>query len=231
MSGVDPAWCIAMMKKTDIQLKKDIEEELLWEPKVNAAQIGVTVEKGAVSLLGSVDSYAEKWAAEDAIKRVSGVRTVAQDLKVKLLIDHVRNDSEIAVAVQSALLWDVFVPKAVTAKVQGGAVSLEGQVPWNYQREAAERAVRHLTGVVAVHNLVTLKPEASVAQVKEKVEAALQRQATADAKSIHIDASGGKVTLTGHASSWQSIEDAASAAWAAPGVTEVIDQLKMSMTI
>src|ERR1700691_4451126 len=121
------------MKKTDLQLKQDIEEELLWDPMVNAAQIGVTVNNGAVSLLGTVDTYAEKWAAEGATKRVSGVRTVAQDLKVKILTDHARNDSEIAAAVQNALTWDVFIPKSVTAKVQNGRVTLEGQVPWNYQ--------------------------------------------------------------------------------------------------
>jgi osmotically-inducible protein OsmY len=217
--------------KTDMQLKQDIEEELLWDPRVNAAQIGVTVDKGAVSLLGTVDTYAEKWAAEDATKRVGGVRTVAQDLTVKVLGEHQRSDSEIARAVQSALEWNVSVPKAVTAKVQHGEVTLEGMVPWNFQRDAAERAVRHLAGVVAVHDCLTLKPHASAAQVKEKVEAALQRQATKDAKSIHIDTSGGKVTLTGHASSWQSIEDATSAAWAAPGVTEVVDQVKMSTTL
>jgi osmotically-inducible protein OsmY len=219
------------MKKTDLQLKQDIEEELLWDPMVNAAQIGVTVNNGAVSLLGTVDTYAEKWAAEDATKRVSGVRAVAQDLTVKVLGEHQRSDSDIAGAVQSALEWDVRVPNAVTAKVRNGEVTLEGMVPWNFQRDAAERAVRHLAGVVAVHDCLVLKPHASAAQVKEKVEAALQRQATKDAKSIHIDTSGGKVTLTGHASSWQSIEDAANAAWAAPGVTEVIDQVKMSMTL
>ena len=217
--------------KSDIKLKQDIEAELRWDPKVNAAQIGVSVDKGAVSLLGAVDTYAEKWAAEDATKRVSGVRTVAQDLTVKVLTDHIRTDSEIAAAVQSALEWNVAVPKDVTAKVQQGAVTLEGQVPWNYQRDAAERAVRHLKGVVAVHDFITLKPQVSAAQVKEKVQAALQRQAAADAKSIHIDTSGGKVTLTGHASSWQSIEDAANAAWAAPGVTEVVDRVTMSMTL
>ena len=216
-----------MTNKTDIQLKQDIEEELRWDPKVNAAQIGVSVDKGAVSLLGAVDTYAEKWAAEDATKRVSGVRTIAQDLTVKILTDHKRSDSDIAVTVQSALKWDVFVPKTITAKVHNGSVTLEGQVAWNFQRDAAERSVRYLTGVVAVHNSITLKPQASAAQVKEKVQAALQRQATADANSIHIDTSGGKVTLTGHASSWQSIEDAASAAWAAPGVTEVVDQVEM----
>lgn len=218
------------MTKADSRLKQDIEEELRWDPKVNAAQIAVSVDNGAVSLLGAVDSYAEKWAAEDATKRVSGVRAVAQDLTVKLAGAHKRTDAEIAEAVLGALKWDVFVPETVTAKVQQGEVTLEGQVTWNFQREAAERSIRYLSGVTRVYNAVTLKPSVSVSEVKEKVEAALQRQAKADSKSIHVETSGGKVTLTGHASSWQSIEDAASAAWAAPGVTNVIDQVKMSMS-
>ena len=216
------------MYKTDSQLKQDIEQELRWDPKVNSAQIGVSVDKGIVTLLGAVDTYPEKWAAEDATKRVGGVRTVAQDLTVKLLSDHARSDSEIAAATQGALEWDVFVPKSVTAKVHQGAVTLEGQVHWNYQRDEAERAVRFLKGVVAVHNSITLKPETSAAVVKDKVLAALQRQASADAKSIHVDSTGSKVTLTGHASSWQAIADAANAAWAAPGVTEVVDQVQMT---
>lgn len=219
------------MKKTDSKLKQDVEDELRWDPRVNEAQIGVSVDNGAVTLLGAVDMYSQKSAAEDAVKRVSGVRTVAQDLTVKILGDHIRSDSDIARAVQSALTWDVVVPKSVTASVQSGSVTLEGQVTWNYQRDAAERAIRHLAGVTAVSNCVTLKPQASTAEVKEKVQAALQRQATADARSIQVETSGGKVTLTGHASSWQSIEDAAHAAWAAPGVTEVVDQVKISMTM
>ena len=218
------------MTKTDMQLKQDIETELRWDPKINAAQIGVSVDKGVVSLLGAVDTYAEKWAAEDATKRVGGVRTVAQDLTVKVLTDHKRSDSDIAAATQNALKWDVFVPASVTAEVEKGTVTLGGEVTWNYQREGAERAIRHLAGVVAVNNYVKLKPQTSTAQVKEKVEAALQRQATADGKAIHIETSGGRVTLTGNVSSWQSIEDAANAAWAAPGVTEVVDHLKLSMT-
>jgi osmotically-inducible protein OsmY len=219
------------LTKTDNQLKQDIETELRWDPKVNPAQIGVSVDKGVVSLLGAVDTYAEKWAAEDATKRVSGVRTVAQDLTVKVQTSHKHNDSEIAAAVQGALSWNVYVPNTVTARVADGAVTLQGQAIWNYQRDAAERAVRYLTGVSSVCNAITLRPEASAAQVKEKVLAALERQATTDAKSINVDASGGKVTLTGQASSWQSIEDASSAAWAAPGVTEVVNLVKMSMTI
>jgi osmotically-inducible protein OsmY len=218
------------MNKTDSQLKQDIETELMWDPQVNAAQIGVSVDKGAVTLLGAVDTYPQKWAAEDATKRVAGVCTVAQDLTVKLLSDHKRTDSDIAAAVQSALNWNVFTPSSVTAKVQHGTVTLEGQVAWNFERDAAERAVRNLVGVVYVNNAITLKPKVSAAQVKEKIQAALQRQATTDTNSIHVDTFEGKVTLTGHASSWQSIEDAANSAWAAPGVTEVVDHVKMHMS-
>ncbi len=126
--------------KTDIQLKNDIEQELAWDPKVNAAQIAVSVDQGAVSLLGAVDTFAQKWAAEDAIKRVSGVRTVAQDLTVKLIGNHERSDSEIAAAVQRALEWGVYVPQAVTADVHNGLVTLSGRVDRHYQRDAAVRA-------------------------------------------------------------------------------------------
>jgi osmotically-inducible protein OsmY len=216
------------MTKNDLELKQDIEAELRWDPKVNAAQIGVSVDKGAVSLLGAVDTYAQKWAAEDATKRVTGVRTVALDLTVKILTEHKRTDSDIAAAVQSALTWDVYVPKTVTAKVQQGAVTLEGQVVWMYERDAAERAVRYLAGVVSVYNAILIKPNSSAAQVKETVQAALQRQAIADGQTIQVDTSGSKVTLTGHASSLRAIQDATWAAWSAPGVTEVVDHLKMA---
>ncbi len=216
------------MAKSDIQLQQDIEEELLGDPTVNAVQIGVSVDHGAVSLIGAVDTYAEKWAAEDAAKRVHGVHTVAHDLTVKVLTEHVRSDPEITAAVQQALQWNVYIPTTVTAQVNQGAVTLEGEVMWNFQRATAERAIRYLWGIVAIHNSITVRPHSSAIEVKEKVLAALQRQASADAKSIHVETSGGKVTLTGSAGSWQSIEDAANAAWAAPGVTHVIDRVKLS---
>ncbi len=216
------------MNKTDMQLKKDVEDELQWEPKINAARIGVSVRNGAVSLTGEVDSYPERWAAEDAAKRVGGVRSVAEDLTVKVLGDYKHSDAEIAEAALRALKWDVWVPKTVTLVVQDGVIRLEGQVEWKYQSKSAEDAVSNLAGVVSVNNLITIKPQASAARVKEKVEAALQRQATADAKSIHVDTSGSTVTLTGQASSWRAIDDASAAAWAVPGVTDVIEKLSVS---
>jgi len=219
------------MTKTDIQLKHDIEKELAFDPRINAAQIGVTVDHGAVALLGTVDHYAEKWAAETATQRVSGVRTVALDLKVKLLGPHQRSDAELATAVQQALERDVFVPRTVTAEVQHSQVTLKGQVNWHYQLDAAERAVRYLKVVVGVTNSITMMPEASATQVKELVEAALQRQDPADAKKIHVATSGSKVTLTGHAFSFQAVRDASDAAWGAPGVTQVVDQVQVQLTM
>jgi osmotically-inducible protein OsmY len=216
------------MNKTDSQLKQDVEQELLSDPLVNAAQVAVSVDHGAVSLFGAVDTYPAKWAAEEATKRVHGVRTVAHDLTVKVVADHARSDSEIAASVQAALEWDVFVPKNVTATVEGGSVTLDGEVALNYQRQAAERAVRFRKGVIDVLNRIAIKPPASATQVKDRVDAALARRGTSDAQSIRVDTAGGKVTLSGNARHWQSIEHATNAAWAVPGVTEVVNDVQMS---
>jgi osmotically-inducible protein OsmY len=217
------------MTKSDLQLKQDVEGELDWDPKINAAQLGVSVDKGVVSLLGRVGTYAEKLAAEQAVKRVSGVRAVSQNLTVHLAKHHERSDADIAAAVENALTWNVLVPEGVTATVEFGCIDLAGEVVWNHQRNAAEQAVRNLVGVVNVNSSISIMPETLPEQVKQKVQAALQRQATADVRSIHIVVSGGQVTLTGYAASWQAIEDAANAAWAVPGVTEVSDRVKVSI--
>jgi osmotically-inducible protein OsmY len=217
------------MNKTDSQLKQDVEQELLWDPLVNAAQVAVSVDHGAVSLFGAVDTYPAKWAAEEATKRVHGVRTVAHDLTVKIVDDHARSDSEIAASVLAALEWDVFVPKNVTATVEAGSVTLDGEVALNYQRQAAEHAVRFCKGVVDVVNRITIKPAASATQVKERVEAALARRGTSEVNLIRVATSGGKVTLTGSACHWQSVEHATNAAWAVPGVTEVVNEVQMSL--
>ncbi len=134
------------MSKSDLQLKTDIEEELRWDPMINEAAVGVTVKNGKVSLMGTVDTYAEKWAAEDATRRVSGVRGVTQDLKVALRAEHARSDADLKSAIDAALKWNVFVPTTITAKVTDGAVTLEGSVGWNYQRDFAERSIRYLSG-------------------------------------------------------------------------------------
>lgn len=217
------------MMKTDAQLSQEVEQELASDPKLNASGIAINVDQGAVSLLGTIDTYAEKAIAENAAKRVNGVRAIALNLEVRLPESHLRTDSDIAVAVQNALTWDVLIPTTVTGKVEDGWITLEGPVTWNYQREAAEHAVRNLFGVVGVFNSVTIKPEVSAAEVKEKIEAALERRTRAGVGAIGVEVVGGKVTLTGHAGSWRAVEDAANAAWAAPGVTEVVDQVKMSM--
>jgi osmotically-inducible protein OsmY len=223
-----------MSMKSDIELKRDVEAELRWDPRVNATHVGVSVDKGVVSLLGQVDNYAEKWAAAEATKRVAGVRALAQDLTVKLAASEQRSDADVAAAALHALRWDVWVPSDVSVQVQGGRVMLEGHVAWNYQRAAAERAVSNLAGVTGVINAIRLRapapgtPDAvSASQVVESVDAALKRQATTDAQSIHVEMSGGKVTLSGEAASFQAIADATHAAWAAAGVNEVVEHVNM----
>jgi len=162
------------MATTDIRLKADIEQELRWEPTVKSAQIEVSVDKGMVSLLGTVDTYAEKWAAEVATRRVSGVRAIVREITVEILAEHRRTDSEIAAATERGLAVNVIVPKTVTTKVESGWVTLEGRTTRQYERAAAERAVGHLRGVAGVRNQISVEPEGAAEQVKTKVEAALQ---------------------------------------------------------
>lgn len=212
--------------KSDMQLHKDVIEEVRWDPRVNEAEIAVSAKDGVVTLTGSVETYAQKYSAERAVERVAGVRAVADDLKVRVPGSLQRTDTDIAHAAVNALKWDIEVPdEKITVTVDAGRVTLKGDVDWNYQKTSAERAVRYLTGVNGISNLIVVKPRVSTTEVKSKIEAALKRNAELDAKLITVEAIEGKVTLKGHVRSWSERSDAERAAWAAPGVKEVDDRL------
>lgn len=215
--------------KSDSQLRADILEELSWEPSVNDVDITVAVQDGIVTLGGYVDSFAQKDAAERATERVSGVRAVAADLQVKVPSPFQRGDTDIAHAAVSALDWDVEVPTGITAKVEKGWVTLEGTVEWQFQRAAAERAVRYLSGVKGLTNRIAVKPKhPSPTEVSQQIRDALRRSAELDAGRITVEAVGGKVTLKGEVRSWAERSDAEMAAWAAPGVAQVDDRIEIS---
>ena len=215
------------MTKSNTQLQQDVLQELKYEPTVNAAEIGVTATDGIVGLTGNVKSYAEKYAAVRAAERVVGVKAVTDELKVDLPAFHVRNDEDIARAALNGLRWDVWVPTDhVKVKVENGWVTLEGEVDYKYQQTEAYDVVRNLTGVKGVTNLVTIrKPSASATEVKSKIEQALQRTAEVDAGHIRVSVLQDKVTLNGTVSSWAERRAAERAAWSAPGVSTVEDQI------
>jgi len=199
-----------------------VENELKWEPSVNEAHIGVSVKEGVVTLTGHVPSYAEKYAAEKAAKRVYGVKAVADELDVKLPGSSKRTDEDIAAACVTALKSNYSVPQdKIKAVVNSGWVTLEGEVEWQYQKEAAYNAVRYLTGVTGVSNNITIKAHVSPKDVKNKIVAAFHRNADIDARRIDIEARDGKVILRGNVRSWMERDEAQRAAWAAPGVTAV----------
>jgi osmotically-inducible protein OsmY len=209
----------------DDQLNADVKFELKWEQSLHSADIQVSSKNGVVTLSGTVPHYAEKQVAERATQRVQGVKAIAEELEVNLSGVHHRPDSEIAQSVVDGLKWHVWIPNHVHAVVEKGWVTLTGQVTWGFQRQSAEEAIRFQSGVKGVTNHISLKPTVEASSVKEAIEKALKRNAELDAKNIKVTADGGKITLAGSVSSWDERQEASSAAWNAPGVTGVENDL------
>jgi len=216
------------MSKTDATLKKDIEAELVWDPAVRSTSIGVAVKDGVVTVTGHIDTFAEKRAIEKALQRVGGVRATALELDVRLSPEHRRSDTDIAEAVEQALKWNTLTPvNRIRVTVDKGWVTLQGEVEWDYQRRAAEAAIRPLMGVVAITNELAIVPKVSPEHLQTCIADALRRQVEREIDRMEIKVDGGKVTLRGTVHSWHERAAAQGVAWSAPGVRAVINELKV----
>lgn len=211
--------------EADIAIRDNVIAELDFDPSIDEGAIGVAVQDGVVTLSGHVPSYAQKIAAERAARRITGVRALAIDIEVRLPLQAKHDDEEIARRAASVLSWTATLGERVKAVVDGGWVSLSGQVPWCYQKQEAERVVRNLEGVRGVTNTITVRPQIKASDIRDRINAALKRNAELESEAIHVDVSGSTVTLSGKVKDWYERRMAETAAWAAPGVTEVRDNI------
>jgi osmotically-inducible protein OsmY len=213
--------------KTNAELQKDVQDAIKWEPLLNAAEIGVTVKDGVVTLTGTVDSYTKKIEAEAAAKSVAGVKAVVEKIEIKFSSNWAKkDDNEIATEVINALKWNWQVPSdKLKVKVEKGWVTLEGELQWNYQKDAAKDVVKNLLGVQGVSNNITIKSDTLDQVEKKDIENALKRNWSINDKDIKVKVSNHKVTLTGSVNSWYDKDEAARIAWNAPGVWNVDNEL------
>jgi osmotically-inducible protein OsmY len=212
--------------KSDSQLRSDIEAELDWDPAIRAGDIGVIVKDAIVTLTGHVANYAEKHAAERAVRRVKGVKAVAMETKVKLPGGLERSDTDIAAAAERSLEWNVLVPDGkIEPVVENGWITLTGEVEWQYQSRAADAAVRNLLGVTGVTNLIKVTPRLNPVDIEKRIHDALVRQADNDTRKVHIGVAGSAVELSGKVQSWSERNAIQLAAWSAPGVSSVANHL------
>lgn len=217
--------------KTNEQLQRDVIDELKWDPLISASEIGVSAKEGVVTLSGYVDSFSKKYAAEKAAKRVNGVQAVAEDIEVRLTNGLARHDdTAIAATILTAFKWNSLVPESqLKIKVDDSWVTLEGTVDWQFQKDAAYKAVRDISGIRGVSNLINLKPQLEKTDIERTIKQALQRRANVNADNIRVRTEGGKVILSGKASTWYERQEVEKAVWASPGVTEVDDNISISV--
>ncbi len=227
-----PITPVEEITRIDQNIQRDVLDELEWEPRIQPNEIGIAVREGVVTLAGWVDNYAKKWAAERAAHRVHRVRAVANDIEVRLPSSAQHTDPDLAMAATRALEWDAFVSiEGLDVTVSNGWVVLRGEVEWEYQKRAAERSVRRLSGVRGVTNGLTVRPRSQPIpeQLKDQIELALVRSVETDAERVTVEVRGDQVILVGTVRSWLEREEAERVAWSAPGITTVDNQITVRL--